>query len=134
MRKITVKGKEYILRYDMVVNEWVEEKYGNLRDFLNAGSTKEANKRAEEIFLIMANAANDYLAEMGQAERKPEIRAEDVQLISRHSNPGWTKAVWGYITSAIADGNRMQSSEDDGDTEVKDGYLKELNEIEKIKN
>lgn len=134
MRRIRVNGKEYVLRYDMEVNDWLEEEYGNLREAVGKmNSSKDARVATKAIFLHMANSANEYLAEIGKAERQPEIRDEDLKLFTKHSSPGWLKTVIGYVMGAIADGNVMKSN-DDGDNDITDGYLKEIEELEKIKN
>lgn len=129
MVKIKVKGQEYILRFDMSVSEWMEQEYGDLRnavtDMRKPGKGREM---LTGIFLCMANAAEDYLG-TGKIYRK-----EDVQLIDRHTSMGRVAAIRRAIEEAIKDGSAMQSTDEDGDTKVRDDYLEEVKRLEAEKN
>lgn len=128
MVKITIKGKQYVLRYDMSVAEWLEEKYGDARQaFTQMNDSKQSATAITDIFCAMANAANDYL---GVNE---SVSDKDLQLFSKHTSPGRVKLIMRAIIEALADGNRMQTS-DDEDNEIHDEYLKEINKEEKAKN
>lgn len=126
MVSIKVKDKVYTLRYDMSVAEWLEDKYGDVREaFGKMRGTKESKEVITQIFCCMATAANDYLG-------VPEV-VSNVQLFDRHTSPGRAAVIMRAIYAAFNDGNRMQVTEDE-DAEVRDDYLKELREEERKKN
>ena len=131
MVKYTGKdGKEYILRFDMSVMEELSEKYGGTVEGLQKMSVKET-EIVRDLFVIMAQAGAEYLAEMEGRICKEKITGEG--LISKHSSPGRIKGMMKAIQEAVKDGNRMQSK-DEEDDQIRDGYLEELNEQEKGKN
>lgn len=128
MVKIEVKGKEYVLRFDMSVVDYLEEKNTNIaKEMMNLKSNKEAIPVVTELFVAMANAANDFL---GIPER---YSIDDVKLFEKHSTIGWLKKVRNAIDEAVKDGSRMEAEEDD-DKNVKDLYLKKIEREEQLKN
>lgn len=128
MTKITINGKTYILRYDMTVMEWIEDKFGNVKDaFDRLRKAKESAETITALFCAMANCANDYLGV------NDYISEKNTQIINKHTSPGRVATITRAIMEAIADGNRQQAGDDD-DNEVHDEYLKELEEQERAKN
>ena len=123
-------GKEYILRFDMSVMEALKEKYGGAAESMQKLKSSEA-EAVKEIFVIMAQAGAEYLAEQEGRYFGEQISGEG--LIGRHSSIGRIKGMMKAIQEAVADGNRMQSK-DEEDDQIRDGYLEELNEQEKEKN
>lgn len=128
MVKIEVKGKEYTLRFDMSVMDYLEEKGTNIaKAMTETKSNKDAVPMIKELFTAMANAANDYL-------KIPETYSvNDIPLFDKHSSIGWMKTVQTAITQAVKDGSKMQAKEDE-DKNVHDLYLKKIEQEEALKN
>lgn len=129
MVKYTGKdGKEYILRFDMSAMEALgdvfEGGYGEAMAKLNSGDMSIV----KNIFAVLANAGAEYMAEEAGKPMPEKITGEG--LLSKHSSMGRLKAMMKAIEEAIKDGTRMQTKEED-DSEVRDGYLEELREMER---
>lgn len=123
-------GKEYVLRFDMSAMEAIREKFGGLAEGMkqmDAGGTDAVI----DVFVILAQAGAEYLAERDGKICQETVTAEG--LLSKHSSIGRLKGIAAAIREAVADGNRMQSR-DEEDEQIRDGYLAELNEQEKGKN
>jgi hypothetical protein len=123
-------GKEYVLRFDMSAMEAMKEKY--------AGGYAEAMKQLNgvnrdiilEIFLILAQAGEEFVAEEIEHRQPAQVSGEG--LLSKHSSIGRVRAMLKAVEEAIADGNRMQTK-DEEDDQIRDGYLDELREQERKK-
>lgn len=128
MVKISVKGKEYILRFDMSVMDELEEKGKNIAQMMTGmKSNKEAMPVIEEIFTALANAGADYLG-------KDEVyTAEEIRLFGKHDSFGWLKTVKAAIEQAVKDGSRMQAN-DVEDKKTHDVYLEQIEKEEALKN
>ena len=129
MVKITVGGSEYVLRFDMSVSEWMEENFGDIREALT-GIRKPGKSREimTDIFISMANAGADYLG-TGVVYKKG-----DVKLFDKHTSMGRVAVIRRAIEEAIRDGSRMQISDEDEDSSVRDDYLDEVKKAEAEKN
>lgn len=128
MVKYTGKdGKEYILRFDMSAMEAMREKFGGFQEGLQKMGAKEAEV-VKDVFVILAQAGAEYLAEQEGRICKEQVTGEG--LLGKHSSIGRLNGMVRAIQEAVKDGNRMQSK-DDEDDQIRDGYLKELNEQEK---
>jgi len=129
MVKYTDKsGKEYVLRFDMAAIAEIRKEFGDYTtglQKLGSGADVEAVKK---IFAILANAGAEYLAEENGEPVREKVTGEG--LLKKHSSFGVLKGVMKAIDEAIKDGNRMMSAEEEDD-QIRDGYLKELNEKEK---
>ena len=123
-------GKEYILRFDMSAMEAIRDKFGGLAEGMQKMASQEA-EIVKDIFVIMAQAGAEYLAEKEGRTSIEQITGEG--LITKHSSIGRVKGMMRAIQEAVADGNRMQSK-DEEDDQIRDGYLAELEEQEKEKN
>ena len=97
MVKIRVKGTDYILRFDMSVSEYIEQKFGDLRNAMN--DLRQPGKSRElmtEIFLSMANAAEDYLKGMISWTGKESyfsVRYASL-ILAGHYNGGQWRIPW----------------------------------------
>jgi hypothetical protein len=125
MTKITINGTEYVLRFDMSVAEWMEERFGDMGKAMSAMSGREQRTAAGEIFTQMVNAARDY---KGQP-----LYEGQVTLFDRHAPLSRVRKVMAAIRGAIEDGNRLEY-QDEADDAVRDDYLDELRKIENAKN
>ena len=123
-------GKEYILRFDMSAMEAMREKFGDIQESMKKMSMKDVEV-VRDMFVIMAQAGAEYMAEKEGRVCKEQITGEG--LLTKHSSIGRLNAMMKAIREAVADGNRMQSK-DEEDDQVRDGYLAELEEQEKGKN
>ena len=123
-------GKEYILRFDMSAMEAMREKFGDIQESMKKMSMKDVEV-VRDMFVIMAQAGAEYLAEKEGRVCKEQITGEG--LLTKHSSIGRLNAMMKAIREAVADGNRMQSK-DEEDDQIRDGYLAELEEQEKGKN
>lgn len=128
MINIKVRDKQYTLRFDMSVMEYLEEKGSNIgKQMTEMKSSKEARPVIEDLFCCMANAANDYL-------NIPERYSQaDIALFTKHSTIGWMKVVQKAISEAVKDGSRMETAEEE-DRNCRDLYLKEIEKEEAAKN
>lgn len=128
MVKFEVKGKEYTLRFDMSVVDYLEEKKTNIgQALMGLKTTKESMPIVKELFAAMANAGNDFL-------NVPETYSvEDIPLFDKHSSVGWTKRIKEAITQAVKDGTAMETN-DVEDKNVHDLYLKKIEQEEALKN
>jgi hypothetical protein len=123
-------GKEYILRFDMSAMEAMREKFGDIQESMKKMSMKDVEV-IRDVFVIMAQAGAEYMAEKEGRVCKEQITGEG--LLTKHSSIGRLNAMMKAIREAVADGNRMQSK-DEEDDQIRDGYLAELEEQEKAKN
>lgn len=130
MIKYTGKnGKEYILRFDMSAMEAMKEEFsGGYVEGVQTAQTGNVDK-VEKLFRIMATAGEEYMAEK---ERREPVKVDTTGLISKHSSPGRVKGIMKAIEEAIADGNQMQTSDEEDDT-IRDGYLEEYRQMEREK-
>ena len=118
-------GKEYILRFDMTAIAGIREEFGEYTAGLKKLTTGDDIDAVTKIFAILANAGAEYLAEEQGLPEPEKITGEG--LLTKHSSFGRLKGIMKAIDEAIRDGNRMMSAEEE-DEEIRDGYLKELNE------
>lgn len=128
MVKFEVKGKEYTLRFDMSVVDYLEEKKTNIgQALMGLKKTKESMPIIKELFAAMANAGNDFL-------NVPETYSvEDIPLFDKHSSVGWMKRIEAAIKQAVKDGTAMETNEVE-DKNVHDLYLKKIEQEEALKN
>lgn len=128
MVKFEVKGKEYTLRFDMSVVDYLEEKKTNIgQALMGLKTTKESMPIIKELFAAMANAGNDFL-------NVPETYSvEDIPLFDKHSSVGWMKRIEAAIKQAVKDGTAMETNEVE-DKNVHDLYLKKIEQEEALKN
>ena len=120
-------GKEYILRFDMSAIAELREVYGDYATGLKQMKVGET-EAIQKIFAILANAGAEYLAEEKGEPVREKVTGEG--LLTKHSSIGKMKGIMKAIDEAVRDGNRMMSAEEEDD-QIRDGYLKELNEKEK---
>lgn len=131
MVKYTGKdGKEYILRFDMSAMEAIRDKFGGVQEGMQKLQTNDIGIILD-IFVILAQAGEEFVAEQEGKTFIEKITGEG--LLTKHSSIGRVKAMAKAIQEAVIDGNRMQSK-DEEDDQIRDGYLKELQEQEKEKN
>ena len=128
MVKFEVKGKEYTLRFDMSVVDYLEEKKTNIgQALMGLKTTKESMPIIKELFAAMANAGNDFL-------NVPETYSvEDIPLFDKHSSVGWMKRIEAAIKQTVKDGTAMETNEVE-DKNVHDLYLKKIEQEEALKN
>lgn len=126
-------GNDYVLRFDMNAMSVIAEKYGSYADGMKKLQESAVNDYAIvlEIFEIMAQAGEDYTAE--KIEHRPRTRISADGLLDKYSSPGKLRGIVTAIFEAVKDGNKTQLANEDDD-QVRDGYLKELQELEREKN
>ena len=131
MVKYTGKnGKEYILRFDMSAMEAIRDKFGGLSEGMQKMGSRDVEV-VRDVFVILANAGAEYMAEQeGKTVIEP-VTGEG--LLTKHSSIGRLNGMMKAVQEAVADGNRMQSK-DEEDDQIRDGYLDELKEQEAGKN
>jgi len=123
-------GKEYVLRFDMSAMEEMGEIFQGGYTEAMAKMTSGNMDIVRKLFVIMANAGAEYLAEKDGAPAPEKTDGEG--LLTKHSSMGRVKAMMTAIEEAIKDGTRMQTREDD-DEEIRDGYLDEYRKMEQEK-
>lgn len=128
VRYVGKDGTEYILRFDMSAMEEMKECFtGGYVEGLQKIKTGE-REMIQKVFAIMANAGAEYMAEM-EHRPMPE-RIDGANLLGRHSSVGRLRGMVKAIEEAVADGNRMQTKDEEDDA-VRDGYLEEYRELER---
>lgn len=129
MIKYEANGREYVLRFDMSVMEWMEEKYGSLAEALTKmADGKSQRETTIELFSALANCAAEYQAEK---EGKTVIDRVNVDgVLSKHSSIGQLKRVMSAIRETIKDGSKVTLT-DSNDDNVRDDYLDEVNAEER---
>lgn len=129
VKYIGKNGQEYILRFDMSAMEAMKETFsGGYVEGVQNAQTGNVEK-VEQLFRIMATAGEEYIAER---ERREPRDIDITGLVSKHSSPGRIKGIMKAIEEAIADGNRMQTRDEEDDS-VRDGYLEEYRQMEREK-
>ena len=128
VRYIDKNGREYVLRFDMSAIAEMREVYGEYTEGLKKLASGNDIEALKKMFAILANAGAEYLAEERGEPVTEKITGEG--LLSKHSSIGKMRGIMKAIDEAIKDGNRMMSAEEEDD-QIRDGYLKELNEKEK---
>ena len=78
--------------------------------------------------LLSRKSVTSAVLRAGRVPEPEKITGEG--LLTKHSSFGRLKGIMKAIDEAIRDGNRMMSAEEE-DEEIRDGYLKELNETGK---
>lgn len=117
MRKINIKGKEIVLRFDMAAMVEIEEKVGNLSGALkNLNGGDKMIKTITCMFNAMANSAYAYQGKQ---------MVVDDTLIMKMS-PAQIRKAAGAIALAVRDG--MELKDDEEDDQVRDGYIQEVEE------
>jgi len=114
----------------MSAMEAISEKFGGMSEGLSKLGKKEA-ETVTGIFVILAQAGAEYIAERDGKICTEQITGEG--LLTKHSSIGRLNGMMKAIQEAVADGNRMQSK-DEEDDQIRDGYLDELKEHEAGKN
>lgn len=117
MASITIKGKEYPLRFDMYAMEQVEEEFGGIRamfDSLTGNGNLSVAKTLRIMFKILANSARNEL-DLPENVTGEEIRHCNVQKVSA------------AISAAVNEGMKSETTGgNEADDEVHDEYLDEI--------
>ena len=117
MASITIKGKEYGLRFDLYAMEQIEDEFGSVKNAF--GTLKEGKqlKAMRSMFRIMANSFLSYNGEE-ETVTGDEIKHESVETISMISEA---------VQQAITEGSKSETTGGhEADDEVHDVYLEEI--------
>lgn len=117
MASVTIKGKEYPLRFDLYAMEQIEEEFGSMKavyDTLNGGKQVKATRA---LFRILANC---WLSYHGKEET---VTGEEI----RHAGIGTLKAISEAIMQTVTEGNKSETTDgNEADDEVHDIFLEEI--------
>lgn len=120
MEKVTIRGQEYEILFDMYALEKIREKYGNATEVMK-GLQNPGNidyKLVRELFVIMANAARDYRELPEDITDKPlrHLHVEDFQRAQ----------IWEKLVIEFANGWRSETTGGgEADDAHHDAYLEE---------
>ena len=117
MASITIKGKNYPLRFDMYAMEQVEEEFGGIRAMFEAMTGNNGQSVAKTLrimFRILANSARNEL-DLPETVTGDEIRHCSVQKVTA------------AISEAVNEGMKSETTGgNEADDEVHDEYLDEI--------
>lgn len=117
MASITIKGKEYGLRFDMYAMEQIEEEFGSVKKIFETLKDGKQLKATRILFRILANS---YLSYNDQEETVTgnEIKHADIEQIREISDA---------VQKAIAEGSHSETTGgNEADDEVHDVYLEQI--------
>ena len=122
MASITIKGKEYGLRFDLYAMEQIEEELGGLKVAFDALREGKQLKTTRILFRILANS---YLSYNGKEEN---VTGDEI----KHAGMGMVLEISNAVKQAIEDGTKSETTGgNEADDEVHDVYLDEIDKAEK---
>lgn len=117
MAKVTIKGKEYGLRFDLYAMEQIEEAFGSVKNVFDALKEGKQLKTTRTLFRILANS---YLSFNGQEEI---VTGDEI----KHAGIDMIREVSEAVQQAIAEGSLSETTGgNEADDEVHDVYLEEI--------
>ena len=117
MAKVTLKGKEYGLRFDLYAMEQIEEEFGSVKAVFDMLRDGKALRATRILFVVLANS---YLSYHGQEETVTEKEI-------RHIGMEEIKEISDAIQAAVAEGTHSETTGgNEADDDVHDIYLEEI--------
>lgn len=117
MASVTVKGKEYGLRFDLYAMEQIEDEFGSVKKVFDTLKDGKQLKATRILFKILANS---WLSYNGKEETVTgdEVKHADMEMIRTISEA---------VQAAIAEGSKSETTNgNEADDEKHDIYLEEI--------
>ena len=122
MTRVTIEGREYFLRFDLMAMEAIEEEFGGVEDLFEAMRGKRKVRVLRSIFRIMANSGASF---QGQDEN---ITGQEIMRMTMTEMSLLMAQIEGEIRSSgrspiaerdneAPDGVILDASEDDEENE-----------------
>ena len=117
MASITIKGKEYGLRFDMYAMEQIEEEFGSVKNIFEMLKDGKQLKATRILFKILANS---YLSYNDQEET---VTGDEI----KHADIAQIREISDAVQKAIAEGSKSETTGgNEADDTVHDVYLEEI--------
>lgn len=117
MASVTIKGKEYGLRFDLYAMEQIEDELGSIKAAFEALQKGKQIKTTRLLFKIMANS---YMSNKGQEET---VTGDEI----KHIDIDEVKYISDMIRKTVAEASKSETTDgNEADDEVHDVYLEEV--------